>query len=123
MEALYRLGYQPALTMGNAKKLDILSAVSDYRTIKISVKAVRGGGKWPVGNVDWSEEKNTFFAFLYYPDFSNVTTRPEVFIVPVWEVQKLKESWFDSFAVYFSNQERRIRLEPFRDAWHLLKEA
>jgi len=121
METLYRLGYQPALTMANAKKIDILLAVSTSRTIRISVKTVRGGGKWPVGNSDWKKEQDMFFIFLYYCDFGNVATRPEVFIVPAPDVQKLKESWFDSFALYFSNQERLERLEPYRDAWHLIK--
>jgi len=121
MEALYRMGHQPALTMGNAKKIDILCAISAGRTIRISVKAVRGGGKWPVGNDEWQTERDTFFAFLYYPDFSNVTTRPEIFIVPASEVQTLKEPWFDSFAVYFSNRDRRLRLDQYRDAWHLLR--
>ena len=121
MEALYRRGYQPALTMANAKKIDILLAMPASRTIRISVKAVRGGGKWPVGNSDWKEEQDMFFIFLYYHDFEDVTKQPDVFIVPAPDVQKLKEPWFDSFALYFSNQERWARLKPYQNAWHLLE--
>lgn len=44
MEALYRLGHQPALTLGNAKSVDILVRNKRGRLIEVSVKTVRGGG-------------------------------------------------------------------------------
>ena len=120
MEMLYRLGHEPALTLGNAKTIDILVQAESGEALKISVKAVRGGGKWGVGDEDLTKNKHLFFAFLHYKDFEDVTTRPEVFIVPARDVQKIKEVWFNSFAVYFSNNERRKKLEKYRDAWNLL---
>ena len=57
---------------------------------------------------------------MHYKYFEDVTTRPEVFVVPARVVQKIKEGWFNSFAVYFSNSERRRKLEKYRDAWNLL---
>lgn len=116
MQALYRLGYQPALTMGNAKKIDILLAGSDEKTIRISVKSVRGGGKWPVGPRKWKAKKETFFVFLHYANFEDVKECPKVFVVPVPKVDELKKKWLDSsYAVYFSAD-----LEPYKDAWDLL---
>lgn len=120
MEALFRLGHEPALTLGNAKTIDILVQNESGETLKISVKTVRGGGKWGVGTEDLSKNKKLFFIFLHYKNFDDVTTRPDVFIVPARDVQKIKEDWFNSFAVYFSNSERRERLEKYRDAWNLL---
>jgi len=122
METLYRLGHEPALTLGNAKSVDILLELSSGRTIRISVKTVRGGGKWGIGNADLSSERDLFFVLLYYARFADVSTRPQAFVIPAPEVQRLKEEWFDSYAVYFSNKERRKRIEPYRDAWHLLGE-
>lgn len=122
MEALYRLGHQPALTLGNAKTVDILVHLQSGKTVRISVKTVRGGGKWGVGAHDLSQQRDLFFVFLLHRNFTNVTVRPEAFIVPAANVEKLKEPWFKAFAVYYSNRERRRRLEPFRDAWGLIGE-
>jgi hypothetical protein len=121
MEALYRLGYEPALTLGNAKTIDILAQRKTGDTIRISVKTIRGGGKWGVGVEDLSRTKNLFFVFLFYRDFTNVTTRPEVFVIPASNVEKMKKDWFKSFAVYCSNEEQRQKLAPYKDAWNLLE--
>ncbi len=120
MEVLYRLGHQPALTMGDAKKIDILSAVSARRTIRISVKTVRGGGKWPVGKSNLAREKDLFFVFLYYRDFTDVTLRPQAFVISSATVEKLKREWFDSYAIFFSNAKDRKLLEPYKEAWDIL---
>ncbi len=122
MEALYRLGYEPALTLGNAKTIDILAQRKTGDTIRISVKTIRGGGKWGVGVEDLSRRENLFFVFLFYRDFTNVTTRPEVFVIPASYVEKMKKDWFKpSFAVYFSNEEQRQKLAPYKEAWDLLE--
>ena len=121
MEALYRLGHQPALTLGNAKTVDILVHLQSGKTVRISVKTVRGGGKWGVGMDDLSQQRDLFFVFLRYSNFNDVTTQPDAFIVPAAEVEKRKEPWFDSFAVYYSNEERRKRLKRFRNAWHRIE--
>ncbi len=122
MEALYRLGHEPALTLGHAKTIDILVQLVSGKTIRISVKTVRGGGKWGVGTDDFSKQDDLFFVFLFYHNFVDVTERPEAFIIPAPEIESLKEPWFgSSFAVYHSNKEKRNRLEQYRDAWHLLK--
>lgn len=122
MEALYRLGYEPALTLGNAKTIDILAQRKTGDTIQISVKTIRGGGKWGVGVEDLSSTKNLFFVFLFYHDFANVTTRPEVFVIPSSAVEEMKKDWFKpSFAVYCSNEEQRQKLDPYKDAWPLLE--
>lgn len=118
MEALYRLGHQPALTLGNAKSVDILVRTASGRKIEVSVKAVRGGGKWGVGRQSLAGCQDLIFVLLHYTNFGDVTKRPHVFVVPAPDVERLKEEWLDSYAVYFSNQEGRDRLTPFRDAWH-----
>jgi hypothetical protein len=64
MEALYRLGHEPALTLGNAKLIDILVQTKKGATKRISVKAIRGGGKWGVGDANLSKQKELFFVLL-----------------------------------------------------------
>jgi hypothetical protein len=121
METLYRLGHEPALTVGNAKTIDILLENNNGKALKISVKAVRGGGKWGVGVENFKKQKDLFFILLKYNNFIDISVRPEAYIIPAIDVEKLKEEWFDKYAVYFSGVKRRNRLEKYREAWHLLK--
>jgi len=117
MEVLYRLGHQPALTVGKAKSIDILVRTKGGKLIEVSVKTVRGGGKWPIGNDELSERNRLIFVLLHYTDFSNVRTQPDAFVIPAPSVAKLREPWFQSQAVYFSNTKRRDRIKAFKDAW------
>ena len=121
METLYRLGYEPALTLGNAKSIDILAEKKTGDTIRISVKTIRGGGKWGVGAEDLSSKKNFFFVLLLYRYFTDITTRPEAFIIPAQDVEKIKKAWFNSSAVYFSNEDDRQKLKPYKEKWNLLE--
>jgi len=49
MEQLFRRGHLPALTLGNAKTVDIFVKTTNG-TYQVSVKSIRGGGKWGVGS-------------------------------------------------------------------------
>lgn len=44
MEKLFRLGHEPALTLGNAKSVDILLRKSDDSLREVSVKAMCAAG-------------------------------------------------------------------------------
>ena len=118
MEKLFRLGHEPALTLGNAKSIDVLLRKSDGTLREISVKAIRGGGKWGVSSGDESRATSRVYAFLHYRDFDDPKSDVEVFIIPARDVQRLKEPWFKGQALYCSNKAARDRLEKYRDAWH-----
>jgi hypothetical protein len=117
MQALYRLGHQPALTMGVAKSIDILVRTATGQLLEVSVKSVCGGGKWGVGTEDLSTCENRIFVFLHFTAFEDVNQLPDVFVIPASQVEQLKEEWFEQYAVYFSNAERRAPLEQYRNAW------
>jgi hypothetical protein len=117
MQSLYRLGHQPALTLGTAKSIDILVKTSSGQLLEVSVKAVRGGGKWGVGKGDLTTRVNLFFVFLYFKDFRDVSRSPAVFVIPASDVERLKEPWLKQYAVYFANRKQRERLESYKDAW------
>jgi hypothetical protein len=89
MEKLYRLGHQPALTIGKAKSIDILVRTTKGNLYEVSVKAVCGGGKWPVGTDDHSLHPNRVFVFLHYRSFGEIYSNPDVFVVPAIEVEKM----------------------------------
>jgi len=119
MERLFRMGYEAALTLGNAKTIDILTCHPRNTTLLcISVKSVRGGGKWAVGSDDLSERKELVFVFLLYKAFDILTTNPEVWVVPATKVQEMKEMWLgNAYALYYSGRHRMNDLSKFK-GWH-----
>jgi len=117
MEKLFRLGYEASLTMGNAKSIDVLAKSPTGQLYEISVKSIRGGGKWGIGKEDVSKRKNLVYVLLYYRDFSSIETQPAVWVIPAADAQKIKEPWFENFAIYCSNKKRRTKLEKYKDAW------
>jgi hypothetical protein len=122
MERLFRLGHEPALTLGNAKSIDILVLTKNGVQKKISVKAVCGGGKWGVDNREVSTENNMIYVFLIYKNFEDVTTDPEVWIMPANEVEKRKKPWFEGSAIYYSHKENTPKdLAEFKNAWHYIE--
>jgi hypothetical protein len=100
MEKLYRLGCQPALTVGKAKSIDILAKTESGRIYEISVKSVRGGGKWGVPTDDLSSKAGLICVFLLYSDFEDLRREPDIFVIPAPDVERLKERWFEGSAVY-----------------------
>jgi len=123
MERLFRLGHEPALTLGNAKSIDILVLMKDGTQKKISVKAVCGGGKWGVDRRDVSNEKDMIYVFLNYKNFEDETTNPDVWIMPATEVQLRKKPWFEGAAIYYSHKENAPKdLADFKNAWRYFKQ-
>lgn len=117
MQCLYRLGHQPALTLGAAKSIDIFVRTSSHRFLEVSVKSVCGGGNWGVGRYDWSTRENLVFVFLHFTTFEDIATTPHAYIVPGSVVETIKETWMQQFGVYFDNDRRRANIAPYRDAW------
>src|SRR5208283_1170428 len=81
MERLFRQDHEPALTLGNAKSIDIIIRTRKGNLKTISVKSARGGGKWGVEKDDLSKEKDLLFVFLLYKSFEDVTTDPQVWVM------------------------------------------
>ena len=117
MERLFRLGHEPALTLGQAKSIDIIVKTKGGKLQTVSVKSVRGGGKWPLGRVDGTQE--LIYVFLLYRSFEDVRTDPEVFVMPAAVVQKCCRRWLKGDALCYSSPRRYVpkELESYRNAW------
>jgi hypothetical protein len=122
MEQLFRLGHLPALTLGNAKTVDIFVKTTKG-TYQVSVKSIRGGGKWGVGQDDYSSRNDLIFVLLRYDDFDNLKAQPTVHVIPARKVQELKKPWFDQFAIYYSHYKLKADIKPFKDAWEYFPQA
>lgn len=122
MERLFRLGYEPALTLGNAKSIDILVYKPDDGKMKrISVKAVRSGsGKWGIGKEDFSGAKDLVFVFLRYRDFDDPASNPDVWVIPAPDADLLKQNWLGGTSAIYSGKKNMLDLEVFKSAWHLI---
>ena len=124
MERLFRLGCEPALTLGNAKTIDILVNTISKGVIKISVKSTRAGGKWPIGKENFAHEENLFFVFLLYNDFKNLESDPIVWIMPAPDVETRKKPWISGSAIYYSHKQYAVTdLNQFKNAWHYFEES
>lgn len=118
MERLFRLGHEPALTLGNAKSIDIIVRTKSGNLTTVSVKSVRGGGKWPVGTENYSRRKDLVFVFLLYRHFDNPKEDPCVWVMPAPDVERQKRRWLVGSAVYYQHKELAApKLAKFRDAW------
>jgi hypothetical protein len=122
MTTLYRKGYQPALTLGNAKSIDILVRNKNGKLLEISVKANCGGGKWPVGTEDVSLRHDLYFVLLHFTNFKDIHSSPKACIIPANSVRQLKEGFFESQAIYLYKGGRE-RIQQYENAWDLLEGA
>ncbi len=116
MELLFRLGHEPALTLGNAESVGILTRSPQGHLYAVSVKTMRGGRGWDIGNQDYSYEKNLIFVLLHYKKFSDLAEFPEIWVVPGARAEKIKRLWHKQFGLYI-NKEHAHELYPYKDAW------
>ena len=123
MERLFRRGHEPALTLGNAKTIDIIVDLGGGNLKTISVKSVCGGGKWGVGKGDLSQRKDLLFVFLLYNKFDDLNSNPRVWVMPAPEVEKRKRGWLGgSYAIYYSvKRHTPSDLDEFRDRWDYIR--
>lgn len=121
MERLHRLGHLPALTLGNAKTVDIMCKSPKGKLHQISVKAIQGGGKWGIGSGDYTAETNLVFVLLLYRKFDKLETAPEVWVVPSDAAMRLRKPWLNgAFAIYCGNEADRDLIADYKDAWKYL---
>lgn len=121
MERLHRLGHLPALTLGNAKTVDIMCKSPKGKLHQISVKAIQGGGKWGIGTGDYTAETNLVFVLLLYRKFGKLDTSPEVWVMPSEAAMRLRKPWLNgAFAIYCGNEADRDLIADYKDAWKYL---
>lgn len=116
MELLFRLEHEPALTLGNAKSIDILTRSPKGNLYEVSVKAMRAGGKWGIGSQDYSQAKNLIFVLLHYKRFGQLSELPDIWVIPATHAEKIKRPWQNQFGLYLYKAHAHL-LVPYKGAW------
>ena len=89
LSALYRLGIEANLTLGNRKAVDIYALNESGTPFTIDVKGLAGKTSWPIDNVR-KTAPNHFLVFVcFLGTIEDVQTQPEVFVVPSLELEPL----------------------------------
>ncbi len=117
---LSRRGYLVAITMGNAKAIDIFASTQEGVRIGIDVKASRYKTSWPIGKID----ETLYYVFVYLQTEdklqsdikSNTNTPPEYFIVPGKDIisKKLVIPWKNMSGVKYNS------LTEYKERWDKL---
>ena len=112
---LFRQGYEAYISSGNMKSVDI-RVIKNSKAISIDVKAVQGYSSLIVNNV--TEQPDHFIVFVIYNDkFDDVTTIPEVFVVPSDKIKDLAKVYGDQKRIFKS------KLTEYKNNWQCLFEA
>ncbi|MDP2689767.1 MAG: hypothetical protein Q8P48_06615 [Deltaproteobacteria bacterium] len=128
MSQLFRLEHEASITLRNAKSIDILTKSPKGNHCAISVKSIRGGGKWGIGSEDDYSKSSLVFVLLHFngKKFLDLKTLPDIWVVPAHEAQKIKQKWHkpkpgqkQQYRLSFYKKDRHL-LDKFRDAWHYL---
>lgn len=127
MSVLWRLGYTPMLTLGNAKSVDIVCEcpANSGRFVKIDVKSSQGAHNWPVAskkNLTLDEKSGSplYFALLDFEKIKSLQDNPKVWIVPANHIRRFMRDWQGStWAIYRKDFPRLM--EAYADGWLLLE--
>lgn len=115
---LSRLGYAVTITFGNTKVIDLMVANPDGKVVTIDVKGLKNTTNWPL--TPKINSPTHFFVLVSYRNrFQDITSAPEVFVVPSAEVPKLLTQWSGRPEVTCVNY-GAVKNSTYKDAWHLL---
>ncbi len=98
LHRLFLEGYEPTLTLGNAKGVDILVLnTENNKTFKVEVKTTKSKSKWMLTEKHEQEDKNLIYCFVFI-DLEDKKKKPQTFFVSSKDVaeytkEKHKKWW------------------------------
>jgi hypothetical protein len=117
LSCLHRKGIEAKIIEVNKKSIDIL--VPDKRGDKtIDVKGLSGKTTFRMGNIIKAEKH--FIVFISYLDnINNLSSNPEIYIVPSLEIDRIFETQKNQDAIYLTTLRKFVN--QYKDKWALLK--
>ncbi len=94
LSALYRLGVEAYLTLGNKKSVDILILSNSKAVLTVDVKGVADPYDWPADNIDIINNPNHFYALLSFEGkIEDPLANPSVWIIPSNEIGRFMKQY------------------------------
>jgi hypothetical protein len=94
LAALYRLGADAALSLGNKKAVDITIVHAEGDMTTVDVKGVAGKHDWPADNIGKEPRQNHFVVFVSFDGrFEEPKEVPSIWIVPHADVEQFRKQY------------------------------
>ncbi|MDB4909142.1 MAG: penicillin-binding protein-related factor putative recombinase [Gemmatimonadetes bacterium] len=124
LSALYRLGLDANLTLGNKKGVDIVVACGPGRAFTIEVKAVAGKDDWLVGNLGLTPRKHHYVVLVSYEAaFEEPDKAPRIWIFKHEDVVQLIRHSKTGTARFIQRKTVRDLWTAHAQNWDLLRQA
>lgn len=115
LSALYRLGLEPLLTLGNKKGVDIYLPQDGAEMISVEVKAVAKRMDWMFGDTPFAPSPRKWVVLLCYnAAFDELAKTPDSWVVPSALVAKMLRVAGNKTTRYLSAKEVRESLDDHR---------
>jgi len=116
LSALYRLGVEAHLTLGNKKSVDILILSNSKATVTVDVKGVADPYDWPADNIKIINNPNHFYILLSFEGrITDPLASPSVWIMPSNEIEPFIKQY--KTRVVISRKLVKRDGDRFRNAW------
>lgn len=124
LSALYRLGLDANLTLGNKKGVDIVVACGPGQAFTIEVKAVAGKNDWLVGKLGLTPREHHYVVLVCYEAaFEEPDEAPRVWIFKHDDIVPLIRDSKTGSARYISRKQVREEWSQHAQNWDLLRQA
>jgi len=121
LSALYRLGVEAQLTLGNKKSVDIRILRESGGSCTIDVKGVAGPYDWPADNIKILDKPTHFYILLSFEGkISDPLVSPSVWIIPSDKLTPFLKQFKTRKDVYRALVKKDG--DKFKNAWGQLKD-
>jgi len=117
LSALYRLGVEAHLTLGNKKSIDILIHGNSQTIYTVDVKGLADSYDWPVDNIKVLNNPNHFYILLSFEGkILEPLVSPSVWIIPSNQIEPFVRRF--KTRVIVSRALVKRDGSKFKNAWH-----
>ncbi len=91
---LFRAGYVATITFGNTKQVDIITYdPKTKKKVTIDVKGLKNTTNWVMPKKLVRDKHHFYILVTFKNKFNNFNLAPEFYVVPAFDVKKLRRSW------------------------------
>ena len=119
LAAIYRLGADAALSLGNKKAVDITIVRAAGHTLTIDVKGVAWKYDWPADNISKETKPRHFVVFVSFEGkFSSPSEVPSIWVVPYADVERFRIQYKGRSNI--SRAQLIANGKQYRDNWRVM---